>query len=103
VKGVTAALVSRVGRAGQESWLIFEHLLFGNRKLCYSVRIGGHESAPIEVGWRGAGKGKQIFIWIHCNPLKSPESAKGIQGDPNLFICIGLAWRMRSKSGEIRG
>jgi hypothetical protein len=97
---VTAAgLGGRAGRTGQQGLANFPNqLLFENRKPCYSVPIGGHESAPIEVGWRGAGKGKQIFIWIHCNPLKSPESAKGIQGNPSLFawfylFLLGFIWR----------
>jgi hypothetical protein len=48
-------------------------------------------------------KEKKFFIWIRCNPLKSPDSAKGIQGNPSNFIWIYLvlAWRMRSKSGTI--
>jgi hypothetical protein len=68
-----------------------------------NVQLEGHESAPIDGGREALGQAKEFFIWIRCNPLKSPESAKGIQGNPSLFICIGLAWRMRSKSGEIRG
>jgi hypothetical protein len=28
---------------------------------------------------------KDFSIWIRCNPLKSPESAKGIQETPSLF------------------
>jgi hypothetical protein len=26
-----------------------------------------------------------FFIWIRCNPLKSPNSAKGIQGNASFF------------------
>jgi hypothetical protein len=37
-------------------------------------------------------KEKKFFIWIRCNPLKSPDSAKGIQGNPSLFIWISLVW-----------
>jgi hypothetical protein len=31
-----------------------------------------------------------FFVWIRCNPLKSPVSAKGIQGNPSFFpwICL---------------
>jgi hypothetical protein len=29
--------------------------------------------------------GKIFFIWIRCNPLKGPDPAKGIQGNPSLF------------------
>jgi hypothetical protein len=40
----------------------------------------------------GAGlkEGKNFFIWIRRNPLKSPESAKGIQGNPSFFPWIHL-------------
>jgi hypothetical protein len=39
----------------------------------------------------------EIFIWIRRNPLKSLDSAKGIQGNPSLFPWIpldflGLIW-----------
>jgi hypothetical protein len=47
----------------------------------------------------GAGlkEGKNFFIWIRRNPLKSPESAKGIQGNPSLFpwislVLLGFIW-----------
>jgi hypothetical protein len=48
-------------------------------------------------------KEKKFFIWIRCNPLKSPDSAKGIQGNPSLFIWISLVslGEIRSKSGKI--
>jgi hypothetical protein len=41
---------------------------------------------------------KNFFIWIPRNPLKSPESAKGIQGNPSLFpwfylVFLGFIWR----------
>jgi hypothetical protein len=41
---------------------------------------------------------RKIFIWIRHNPLKSPDSAKGIQGNPSLFPWfyldfLGLIWR----------
>jgi hypothetical protein len=40
----------------------------------------------------------EIFIWIRRNPLKSPDSTKGIQGNPSLFPWfyldfLGLIWR----------
>jgi hypothetical protein len=28
---------------------------------------------------------EDFFIWIRYNPLKRPNSAKGIQGNPSLF------------------
>jgi hypothetical protein len=57
------------------------------------VRTGAHprltrrwqrHSAP------GLNEGKNFFIWIRRNPLKSPDSAKGIQGNPSLFPWISL-------------
>jgi hypothetical protein len=33
---------------------------------------------------------KDFFIWIRCNPLKSPDSTKGIQGNASFFACISL-------------
>jgi hypothetical protein len=43
-------------------------------------------------------RGRNFFIWIPRNPLKSPESAKGIQGNPSLFpwfylVFLGFIWR----------
>jgi hypothetical protein len=43
-------------------------------------------------------KEKNFFAWIRRKPLKSPESAKGIQGNPSLFSwnCLdflGFIWR----------
>jgi hypothetical protein len=31
-----------------------------------------------------------FFIWIRRNPLKSPDSAEGIQGNPSFFAWIPL-------------
>jgi hypothetical protein len=31
-----------------------------------------------------------FFIWIRCNPLKSPDSTKGIQGNPRSFAWFSL-------------
>jgi hypothetical protein len=55
------------------------------------TRDGFKRSAP------GLKKGKNFFIWIRRNPLKSPESAKGIQGNPSLFpwislVLLGFIW-----------
>jgi hypothetical protein len=41
---------------------------------------------------------EEFFIWIRHNPLKSPESAKGIQGNPSFFawfylVLLGFIWR----------
>jgi hypothetical protein len=34
--------------------------------------------------------GQDYFIWIRRNPLKSPDSAKEIQGNPSFFPWIYL-------------
>jgi hypothetical protein len=38
--------------------------------------------------WARDETGGDFFIWIRRNPLKSPESAKGIQGNPSDFPWI---------------
>ena len=40
---------------------------------------------------------KVFFIWIRCNPLKSPDSGRKIQGNPSIFpwfylVQLGFAW-----------
>jgi hypothetical protein len=40
--------------------------------------------------WSRDEKWANFFIWIRCNPLKSPDSAKGIQGNPSDFPWIYL-------------
>jgi hypothetical protein len=39
---------------------------------------------------RVLGGAANFFIWIRRNPLKSPDSAKGIQGNASLFPWIPL-------------
>jgi hypothetical protein len=44
---------------------------------------------------------KDFFIWIRRNPLKRPNSAKGIQGNASFFPWISLdflafIWRRRA-------
>jgi hypothetical protein len=50
------------------------------------------ESNPVLHEAQGVGnrEGKNFFIWIRCNPLKSPESAKEIQGNASFFACFNL-------------
>jgi hypothetical protein len=48
----------------------------------------------------GNRQGKNFFIWIRCNPLKSPESAKEIQGNASFFAwfyldLLGFIWTAR--------
>jgi hypothetical protein len=43
-------------------------------------------------------RGTDFFIWIRCNPLKSPDSAKGIQGNASFFawfylVFLAFIWR----------
>src|SRR3984885_10540455 len=52
-------------------------------------------------------RGKDFFIWIRCNPLKSPDLAKGIQGHPSLFpwfylVLLGFIWRRSRTRGRAR-
>jgi len=37
---------------------------------------------------------KKFFIFFRCNPLKSPDSAKGIQGNARIFplVFLGFIW-----------
>ncbi len=54
------------------------------------------EEPNLRVAWavrreRGEDVRQRIFfIWIRCNPLKSPNSAKGFQGNPSLFSWFSL-------------
>jgi hypothetical protein len=86
--------VRRVGK-------FFEHLLFEKRNLRYDIQIGDIKPPQLRPAADALAKKKKFFIWIHSNPLKGPDSAKGIQGDASHFIwiCLVLAWRIRSKSG----
>jgi hypothetical protein len=54
---------------------------------------GGKQRAPETFGAqpeRRVGIGKDFFIWIRCNPLKSPDSDEGIQGNPSIFPWFSL-------------
>jgi hypothetical protein len=49
-------------------------------------------------------RGEDFFIWIRRNPLISPDSAKGIQGNPSFFSWIpldflGFIWRRNWTDG----
>jgi hypothetical protein len=65
-------------------------LLLENRKLCYSAKSGNTKEPQFNGGKRQVAKQKNFFTWILCNPLKRPNSAKGIQGNPSTFIWICL-------------
>jgi hypothetical protein len=85
--------------------------------MCYIFPIAGSSAGlfrtveETEEGMRVAverqcGSGKDFFIWILCNPLKSPDSAKGIQGNPSLFPWIsldflGFIWRPNPVRGSV--
>jgi hypothetical protein len=48
-----------------------------------------------------ASAAEDFFIWIRRNPLKSPESAKGIQGNASDFpwiplVFLSFIWRKRA-------
>jgi hypothetical protein len=64
---------------------------FINLKARRMARGGGDRSkaispvSAIQPGMR-ADTRRNFFIWIPRNSLKRPESAKGIQGNPSLFI-----------------
>jgi hypothetical protein len=50
---------------------------------------------------RRAKKGEEFFIFFRCNPLKSPDSAKGIQGNASYFAwfyldLFGFIWQKRA-------
>jgi hypothetical protein len=75
-----------VRRAGK----FFEHLLFEKRNLQYDVGIGDIKPPQLGTAAGALVQEKKFFIWIRCKPLKSPDSTKGIQGNPSLFIWICL-------------
>jgi hypothetical protein len=77
-----------IRRAGK----FFEHLLFEKRNLRYDVRIVDIKPPQLRVPAYAVAKEKEFFIWIRCNPLKSADSAKGIQGNTSDFIWICLVW-----------
>jgi hypothetical protein len=57
----------------------------------------GIESGSARGSARRESRGKKFFIWIRRNPLKSPDSAKEIQGNPSDFPCfyldlLGFIW-----------
>ena len=76
-----------------------KHLLFENRNLCYSAESDNTKEPQLGAASDRLARQTKFFIWIRCNPLKSPESAKGIQGNTSNFIwiCLLFVWRMRSK------
>src|ERR1700729_1064365 len=74
-----------------------KHLLFENRKLCYSAESDNTKEPQLGAASDRLLKETKFFIWIRCNPLKSPESAKGIQGNPSFFAwfyldLLGFIW-----------
>jgi hypothetical protein len=73
-----------MGRSGEAAWS--EHLLFENRKLCYSAESDNTKEPQLRAASDRLSKETIFFIWIRCNPLKSRESAKGIQGNTSNFI-----------------
>jgi hypothetical protein len=60
------------------------------RNLCYPIQVVGNHAALDRAVFREGARRKDFFIWIRSNPLKSPDSAKRIQGNPSNFIWISL-------------
>jgi hypothetical protein len=49
------------------------------------MQVSEKKPAPARLSSvKGSGR-EDFFIWICCNPLKRPNPAKGIQGNPSLF------------------
>jgi hypothetical protein len=53
----------------------------------HAVTLGRAQTARSAQGTK---EGKDFFVWIRRNPLKRPDSAKGIQRNPSLFPWISL-------------
>jgi hypothetical protein len=64
--------------------------------MLYVFSVAGRIARPLRRGWTDEWDGlrrfakpengrSKIFIWIRRNPLKSPDSAKGIQGNASFF------------------
>jgi hypothetical protein len=53
----------------------------------YTGTIGRAQTAHSAQGTK---EGKDFFVWIRRNPLKRPDSAKGIQEIQSLFPWISL-------------
>src|SRR3984885_12932555 len=68
---------------------LLKQVLCLKRNLCYPVQVVGNHAALGPFFGEGARR-KDFFIWIRSNPLKSPDSAKRIQGNPSNSIWISL-------------
>src|SRR5277367_4037421 len=73
-----------------------KHLLFENRKLCYSAWSDNTKEPQLRAASDRLPEETKFFIWIRCNPLKSPESAKGIQGYKQFYLDF-LAFRLENE------
>ena len=78
--------------------------MLGNEKLANddrgrpreAARVSGFGDCPQPVA--RVKPEKKFFIFFRCNPLKSPDSAKGIQGNARIFPwfsldSFGFSWR----------
>jgi hypothetical protein len=67
--------------------------------------IAGSNLALVQMAVEAQYDRGKFFIWILCNPLKSPDSAKGIQGNPSFFpwfylVLLGFIWSPNTVRGE---
>jgi hypothetical protein len=79
----------------------------------YVFLLTGSMGGPEPVGWVGQREGAcggsrgaegNFFICFSRNPLKSPDSTKGIQGNASFFPWIHLDFlAQNSPAGCIRG
>jgi hypothetical protein len=122
------ALVSK-SRATRRTWIwggrqawrqsLPLQFLFKIQNVCYmSFCSSDRRGRPEPVGWAEADgalaairttreasrSGEEFFSFFRCNPLKSPDSTKGIQGNASFFPWIPLDFLARdSPIGCIRG
>jgi hypothetical protein len=114
-----AATRSRKGgiRAAGSSWIPEDKRLskvFSKTAICVTYVPSRQIRAPLAVRQRGTERrnafemfrpqpGRRVeaegnfFIWIRCNPLKSPDSAKENQGNASFFswiylVLLGFIW-----------
>jgi hypothetical protein len=72
---------------------LLEKRIYANVSEGRNVKCAPLSEPAGRVGERENGR-ENFFIWNRRNPLKSPNSAKGIQGNPS-FFCLDfrrLSW-----------
>jgi len=115
---VARTIASR-GKSADDGERYNPTLLCANRDLMlFRMNRNRIRFCPRQGG--GNREGKNFFIWIRCNPLKSPESAKEIQGNASVFawfyldllgfiwpprrtrVSAPLRWQPRRRTGQSR-